>query len=732
MKKTLFAAFAVLFTSLIFAQGTKPITLEDLWTNGSYYPKSVSGFINLKDGKSYCKIERGEKGNTTVVIYSYETGKKTGTLMDASVIASANNLATFNFGSFRLSTDEQKALIPVATERLYRHSSRSMYYVWERATNHISLVSDKKVRYATFNPPGTMVAYVQGNNMYVRDLVKNKTRQLTKDGKHNSIINGAVDWVYEEEFSMSRGFDWNADGTKLAYYRFDESAVPQWDMTLYGDLYPEHQRFKYPKAGEQNSVVDVYICDLKGKRQKLSLGSENDQYIPRIQWTKDPNKLSVQRLNRLQNHWELLMADAKTGIVTLSLEEKSKYYIDIRDDIVFLNDKRHMVMKSEKSGYWHLYMHKVDGPQVFIITKGDWEVDNLLGVDEKNQKVYFTSTEVSPLERHIYVCDTDGKNKIQISSGSGTHSAAFSSDFSTYMNRFSSILQPPSFSIRDNSGKLSRLLEDNSKFASKLDSLHRGKAEFTKISVPTSFGEDVSLNAYLIYPADFDETKKYPLFMHVYGGPGSQQVTNRWLGSNFLWHNMLASEHGYIIAVVDNRGTGARGEEFKKMTYRQLGKYETEDQISAARILGSRSYIDASRIGIWGWSYGGYMSSLCITKGNDVFKAAIAVAPVTNWRYYDNIYTERFMRTPAENPDGYDDNSPINHVEKLKGNYLIVHGVADDNVHFQNTTEMVNKMISKNVPFDSEFYPNRNHGIYGDNARIHLYNRMTRFVLEKL
>ena len=638
----------------------------------------------------------------------------------------------FSLYNFEMSEDEQYALIPNQTESIYRHSTRSIYYIWNRSTNKLTKVSDDKIRYATFNPQATKVAYVHENNMYVYDIAKNKTKQLTKDGLHNSIINGAVDWVYEEEFSMSKGFDWNADGTMLAYYRFDESGVPEWDMTLTGKLYPEHEKFKYPKAGERNSVVDVYICDLKGKRRKLALGSEKDQYLPRIQWTRDPNKLSIQRLNRHQNHWELLMADAKTGNVTLSIEENNKYYVDVHDDIIFLEDMRHLVMKSERSGYWHLYMHKVDGPQVFIVTKGEWEVDQLLGVDEKNKKVYFTSTEVSPLERHLYVCDIDGKNKLQLSKEAGTHDARFSRDFSTYLHSFSAISTPYQISIRSNNGLLVRTLENNEEFQTRLDSFRMGKTEFLKLTVPVHPAKDVSLNAYMIYPADFDPTKQYPLFMHVYGGPGSQQVSNRWLGSNFFWHHMLASEHGYIVAVVDNRGTGGRGEEFKKMTYKNLGKFETEDQISAARLLGSSAYIDSTRIGIWGWSYGGYMSSLCLAKGNDVFKSAIAVAPVTNWRYYDNIYTERFMRTPDENASGYDDNSPINHVEKIKGNYLIIHGLADDNVHFQNTSEMVNKMIEKNIPFDSEFYPNANHGIYGGNRRIHLYGRMTGFVREKL
>lgn len=705
-----------------------PITLEDIWSKGTFFPKMISGFINLKDGKTYCKMERDDAGNSLVVKYSYATGEKLGVLIDGKAIAAANGIQSFAFGSFKLSEDETKALIPVQTESIYRHSSRSIYFLWDQATNKLSKVSENKVRYATLNPQADKVAFVYENNLFVKDLVKGKTKQLTKDGKTNCIINGAVDWVYEEEFSMSRGFDWNADGTKLAYYKFDESNVKQWDMEIYGKLYPDHDKFKYPKAGEANSTVDVYITDLKNAGKKLEIGSEKDQYIPRIKWTKDPNKLSIQRLNRHQNHWELLMVDAKTKAVSVSMEEQDEYYVDIHDDIVFLDDKEHFVMKSERSGYWHLYMHKVDGPQVAIITRGDWEVDQLLGVDEKNSKVYYTSTEVSSMERHVYSVNINGKDKKKLTTEKGTHSAVFSNDFSSFFHTYNSATNPHVYDICDNTGKTIRVLEDNAEFKKKLATYKLGPIEFGTIK-----GDgDYNLNSYTIKPANFDPNKKYPLLMFVYGGPGSQQVRDNWLWSNYFWHQMLANEHGYVIAVVDNRGTGGKGAKFKKMTYLQLGKHETEDQIFAAKHFGQLPYIDASRIGIWGWSYGGYMSSLCITKGADVFKTAIAVAPVTNWRFYDNVYTERYMRTPAENADGYDNNSPINHIDKLKGNYLIIHGTADDNVHFQNSAEMVNKMIHQNIPFDSEYYPNKNHGIYGGNTRLHLFNRMTNYILENL
>lgn len=713
---------------MAFADARVHISLEDIWSKRIFNPTTISGFTNLNDGTSYCKLEQDENKNSVVNIYNYASGEKTGLLIDGAAIAKINGFKSFGFGSFELSADEQVAIIPTAVEGIYRHSTRSLVYIWDRKTNKLTLIDKDKVMYATLNKHATHIAYVKANNLYIRNLVKGKTKQVTKDGKHGSIINGGVDWVYEEEFSMSRGFEWNEDGTKIAYYRFDETRVKMWDMEIFGQLYPFHDQFKYPKAGEQNSVVDVYICDLKGKSKKLELGSENDQYLPRIKWTKDPNSLSVQRLNRLQNHLELLIVDASSGKSFVSLDERNNYYIDITDDFIFLEDKRHFIIKSEREGYWHLYMHKIEGPLVFEITRGNFEVDKLLGVDEKNQKVYFTSTEKSSIERHIYMADIDGRNRKRITNKNGNHDAVFSKDFSLFLHTYSTVNESLRYTINDNTGKEVRVIEDNAVFNKTLSRYIMGALEFEKIKVSTGS----ELNAYTIKPANFDSSKTYPLLMFVYGGPGSQQVEDKFLWSNYFWHQMLANRHGYIIACVDNRGTGGRGEEFKKSTYLKLGKYETEDQIAAAQYFGNLPYIDVSRIGIWGWSYGGYMSSLCIAKGNETFKMAIAVAPVTNWRYYDNIYTERFMRTPAENAGGYDDNSPINHVDKIKGNYLIVHGLADDNVHFQNTAEMINSMVNNNVSFDSEIYPNKNHGIYGGNTRLHLFTKMTNYILENL
>ncbi len=713
----------LILTCTLFTYSQKrDIELTDIWAGGTFYPKTISGFVNLNDGKSYCIKELTEEGFSVINEYDYVSGSRNKELINAKDVFRGEKIG---IADYHFSEDQSIILLYYNSRAIYRHSTVGDFRVFDLKGN-IQTGNGEQVRYPTLSPDGNKVAYVKNNDLYVLDLARGKTKRITKDGESNAIINGAVDWVYEEEFSMSRGFEWNADGTKLAYYRFDESDVKQWQMTQYGDLYPEQYKFKYPKAGEANSVVDVYIADAtNGKCKKVELGSENDQYLPRIKWTNDPNVLSVQRLNRLQNKWELLMVTGTA--VEPALLEESKYYVDITDDVHFLNDGKHMIVSSESDGNKHLYFHKIDGPQIYQITKGNWEVDNVLGIDQTNEVIYFTSTEVGPTERHIYSVDFQGKNKKRLTTESGWHTAEFSKDFSLALHSFTTLTKPHSYTIKNKTWETLRVVEDNADFVERNSTFNMGDVSFDKLSV-----NGTDLNYWMIKPANFNDTAKYPLFMHVYGGPGSQTVKNSFAWSNYYWHQMLANKHNIIIVSVDNRGTGARGEEFKKMTYKQLGKYETEDQIGAAKELSKLKYIDAERVGIWGWSYGGYMSSLALAKGNDVFKMAIAVAPVTNWRFYDNIYTERYMALPKDNGNGYDDNSPINFVKDIKGKYLIVHGTGDDNVHFQNSVMMVDELIKNNIPFDSEFYPNKNHSIYGGYTRLHLYNKMTNFVLENL
>ena len=720
MKNT-FILILLAYSTLLFGQ-KQNIELSDIWASGTFYPKTVNGFVNLNDGKSYCVLEKNDEGFDAINQYDYVSGSKIKEILNAKDVFGNEK---YGINSYAFNQDQTVVLIYFNSQKIYRHSTRGDFKVVQLTDKQV-IGGGKEVRYPTLNPKGTKLAYVKENDLYVMDLMSQKVKRITKDGEYNTIINGAVDWVYEEEFGMSKGFEWNSNGTKIAFYRFDESAVKQWQMTTYGKLYQDLYKFKYPKAGESNSIVQVFIADAqKGGCKLIDLNSDADQYIPRIKWTKDPDVLSVQRLNRLQNKWELLMVEGTN--VQVSLEETNPRYVDITDDLFFLSDKKHMIVSSERDGYKHLYFHKVDGPQIFQITSGDWEVDQVLGIDEKNELIYYTSTEVNPTERHIYSIDFQGKKKLRLTTESGWHSAQFSTDFTLALHNYHTATQPHVFNIKDKNWETQRVVEDNEDFKVRNNKFIMGDISFDQLSV-----NDNDLNYWMIKPASFNDSTKYPLLMYVYGGPGSQTVKNSFGWSNYYWYQMLANKNNIIIASVDNRGTGARGADFKKMTYRQLGKYETEDQIDAAKSLGQLSFIDKNRMGIWGWSYGGYMSSLALAKGNDVFKMAIAVAPVTNWRYYDNIYTERYMGLPQDNGAGYDDNSPINFVRDIKGKYLIVHGTGDDNVHFQNSVMMVNELIKNNIPFDSEFYPNKNHSIYGGATRYHLYNKMTNFILENL
>lgn len=723
MKRTSLAlSFLIALSLSLFAQ--QQITLEDIWTRGTFASRGVPGFNSMNDGRYYCSLD--EKQN--ILRMEFATGKVVDTLVSYAEIRQANGGEGIDLHSFSWSDDESKLLIATQTEFIYRHSSKSIFYLYDLATKKLIQPVKDKVRYATLSPDQSKLAFVRDNNLFYYDLKLGREVQITRDGKVNAVINGATDWVYEEEFAIAQGFAWSPAGDRIAFYRFDETKVPEFEMAMYGTLYPKQYKFKYPKAGEPNSVVNLFVYDLKSELiTEVQTGTETDIYLPRMKWTLDNNTLSFQRLNRLQNKFELLFADASTGKSHVVVTESNKYYIDINDNLQFLKDGKTFLMTSERDGYNHIYLFDRKGKMLRQLTKGAWDVDDIAGLDEKNQKLYYTSSEVDAAERYLYVVGLNGKGKKQITTEKGWHSASFNSDFTYFLHAYSNMQSPSIFRLCDASGKPIRVLEENTALKNKLKEFSLGEVKFEKIK--NAAGQD--MNAWMILPPNFDATRKYPLLMYVYGGPGSQTVMNRWSGSNYLWYQMLA-EKGYVVVSVDGRGTGFKGEEFKKCTYLNLGKFEIEDQIYAAQLLGRRSYIDSTRMGIWGWSFGGYMAGLGISKGNEVFKAAISVAPVTNWRYYDNIYTERFMRTPQENGKNYDDNSPINHVEKIKGNYLLIHGTADDNVHFQNAVEMVDMMIKKSVKFDSEFYPNKNHGIGGSKVRLHLYERMTRFLLEKL
>ena len=717
MKKILIICFSLVFTIPIFSQ-KRDITLDDLWKNYAFYPKSMGGFNSMNDGKHYSTIKQTKNGQE-IIKYQFKNGKKVRTLFKS------DDFEIPKIGKYSFSKNEKQLLLATETKSIYRYSSKSVYYIYNIHTDKITKLSDKKVMYATFSPNGDKIAYVLDNNLFIKDIKSEIITQVTNDGKKNHIINGASDWVYEEEFALVRSFEWAPDGEHIAYYKFDETHVKEFSMDLFkGGLYPTQEVFKYPKAGEDNSIVKVYFYNIAKNKSTYIYTEKDYEYIPRIKWTNNPKVLALFGMNRHQNELDFVLANTEDGSNRILFTEKDKYFIDINDNLTFL-PQDNFIWTSEKDGFNHIYLKGLDGSEQQI-TNGNWEVTSFHGVNSDKMEIYFTSTEEGSTNRTLYAQDLDTDIKTKLSTENGTNNSSFSKGLKYYMNSASTANSAPIYTLHTADGKKLKTLEDNTDFNTNMLEFNLTKKEFFTIKT-----EDAELNAWMIKPPNFDENKEYPLFMFLYGGPGSQQVTNSFGWTNYYWYQMLAQK-GYIVACVDNRGTGGKGSEFKKMTYKELGKYETIDQINAAKYFGSLNYIDAKRIGIQGWSYGGYMSSLAITKGADVFSLAIAVAPVTNWRYYDNIYTERYMQTPQENASGYDENSPINHVEKLKGHYLLIHGGGDDNVHVQNTMEMISALVNANKQFDLFIYPDKNHGIYGGNTRYHLYKKMTDFILENL
>ncbi len=725
MNKKILTRILVLFLTAITSLSAqqKDITLEEIWS-GTFRTNGLDVLRSLKNGKEYSVLNYDRNSKTsTVDVYNYKSGDKVRTLVNSNDLAGITRISSYEFNK-----DESKLLLATDLDQIYRRSALGTYYVYEIKPKTLTLVSENKIQEPTFNNDGSKIAYGSDNNLYVKNLQTGSAKQITDDGKKNSIINGITDWVYEEEFAFVRAFDWNEDGTKLAYIRFDETEVPEFSMDVYGkELYQTQQVFKYPKAGEANADVSLHVYDLDSEETaKVDVSGYNSYYIPRIKWTKNSDILSAQLTNRHQNVVDLVFVDTKNNTTSLILKETDKAYVDITDNLTFLNDNS-FIWTSEKSGWNHIYHHDKSGELISQVTSGDWEVTNYYGFDQNTGRIYYQSTENGSINRDLYSVLASGKNKFRLSNQTGNNSGSFSADFSVYINTFSNSTTPTNYTLHESlKGSELREIENNDGLKNSLASYKISPKEFSTINVN---GND--LNMYMIKPLDFDPNKEYPLFMYQYSGPGSQQVANRWSGSNDYWHQMLAQE-GFIIACIDGRGTGLKGRDFKKMTQKELGKFEVEDQIAAAKKLGSLSYIDENRIGIWGWSYGGFMSSNCLFQGADTFAMAIAVAPVSSWRFYDTIYTERYMETPQENASGYDENSPISHVDKLKGDFLLVHGSADDNVHAQNTMRLVEALVQADKDFDWAVYPDKNHGIYGGNTRLHLYKKMTRFIKETL
>ena len=700
------------------------ITLEEIW-GGAFRTKGMDELNAMKNTNQYTVLNFDRASRSSQIdLYDFATLEKVSTLLSSKDFSQLQGIDSYTFNK-----KENQILIANNSEQIFRHSAVSDYFLYDIASKSLTRIADYKIQEPTFSPDGTKIAFAYQNNLYVYEIASKKTQQITTDGKKNSIINGITDWVYEEEFGFVRAFDWNASGTKLAYIKFDESQVPEFSMDLYNrGLYPAQEVFKYPKAGEKNAVVSLHLFDVaSNKTQTVNLSNYNDFYIARIQWTNDANVLSAQVLNRHQNNLDILFIDGNTATSKVVLNEKDKAYVDVTDNLTFLKDNS-FIWTSEKSGFNHIYHYDKTGKLKKQITTGNWEVTAYYGFDEKSGTVYYQSVENGSINRDVYAINISGKSKKRLTTAVGTNRATFSPNFQYFINSFSSATKAPMFTLNDSkSGNVIKTIVSNEALEQKLAKYDVAPKEFTTIT--TEKGH--TLNAWFIKPKDFDPNKKYPVFMYQYSGPGSQQVANQWNGTNDYWFMMLAQQ-GYIVACIDGRGTGFKGAEFKKCTYKELGKFEVEDQIDAAKLIGNYSYVDKSRIGIFGWSYGGFMSSNCILKGNDVFKTAIAVAPVTSWRYYDTIYTERYMQTPQENASGYDENSPINHVSKLKGNYLLIHGTSDDNVHVQNAMVMIEALVQANKQFDWAIYPDKNHGIYGGKTRLQLYTKMTNFIKEKL
>ena len=727
---------AVLFSIGLLAINTvlaqnKEVSVAAIY-DGTFRTEGMDVLRSRNNGTQYTLLNYDRVNKIqTIDLYEYETLEKTATLLSTEDLEGISYMSSYTF-----SADESKVLLATDLIPIYRRSTLGSYFVYDFNDKSLIKIANVAVQEPSLSPDGSKVAYGYENNIYLFDLKTKQTEQLTFDGEKNRIINGITDWVYEEEFGFVRAFEWSPEGTHIAFLRFDETEVPEYSMPIYGeDLYPTLQTFKYPKAGENNAVVSLHLIELEGaKTAKIPVDA---YYIPRIMWKNNPDELAFQTFNRHQNELVLYEYNKRSGALSVLHTERDAAYVDVNDNLTFLVDDS-FIWSSEKDGYNHLYLHDKSGKEKRQLTSGDWEVTSYYGYDEKRKKIFFQSTAMGSINRDVYSVGINGKNVSRLTAQDGVNRASFSADFTYFINAHSNAATPPSYTlnttvskkrVRDANAGQSLMLKtivDNTALLNTLEAYNISPKEFSTLAVN---GND--LNMWMIKPADFDPAKKYPLLMFQYSGPGSQSVSNTWMSANDYWYQLLQSR-GYVIACVDGRGTGFKGRDFKKSTYLQLVRYESDDQIAAAEQLSALPYIDENRTGIWGWSFGGDMAMHSILKGNEVFETAISVAPVTSWRFYDTIYTERFMRTPQENPEGYDLNSPLNYAERLKGKLLLVHGSADDNVHFQNTMRMVEALVQANKQFDWAVYPDKNHGIYGGKTREQLYTKMTQFILNNL
>ncbi len=726
--RLLAVAAAVALATPVFAQ-IPELAVERIYGSGDFSPQQVR--VNwMADGRHYTILERDQHGRTD--LYKVDIlSEERELLVRGTDLVPPGEGEPITIDSYSFSVDASKLLIATREQRIWRRSRSAFFYVWEFGSRTLTPISTQPgpQRYAKLSPDGSRVAFVRGNNIYVTDLATGREKALTEDGGED-IINGATDWVYEEELSLADGFRWSPNGERIAFWRFDQSPIPAFYLINELTLYPELTPVRYPKAGTDNSEVQLGVVDVaSGETRWIDVGPTDEEfYIARMDFADSSDEIWFRRLNRHQNRMDLYLADARTGRSEIIMTDSDDAWIDIdAGDLIWIEDGEKFVYLSERAGYGQLSLFERDGTLVRELTTGEWDVLGTYGVDERRDVVFFTGAADGPLSRPLYVVGLDGEGFMRLSGARGTHRVAFDPTFTYYLDTYSEAGVPPVQTIRRANGQPVRTLADNAELKQNLDALGLARPEFMK--VPVEGGAE--LNAWMIKPPDFDPSKRYPLLMYVYGGPGSQTVTDSWGGDRYLWHQLLAQK-GYLVASVDNRGTGARGVAFKKITYLNLGKYESADQIAAARYLGGLPYVDAGRIGIWGWSYGGYMSSLSMFKGAGVFKAAIAVAPVTDWRLYDTIYTERYMRTPQENPDGYAQGAPQTYADRLQGNFLLVHGTGDDNVHPQNSYQLVQLLEDANKQFEFRIYPNKTHGISGPVARVNLFTLLTQFLEEGL
>lgn len=725
---------AVLCATLLFAASAmlagERLDLKAV-AGGDFAGEALTRVEPMADGETYAQISKDGK---QVVKYSFKTGKQVGVIFDANAVRGAN---IGSIDGYVMSPDGRRMLIQTHTKRIYRRSFTAEYYIYTLGNSSVVPLSDGGPQQTPiFSPDGNQIAFVRDNNIFlVKLLYDNAESQVTKDGKRNEVINGIPDWVNEEEFATNSSMVFTADSKKICWIRYDESAVKEYSMQMfkgsnpsmdeYAD-YPGFYSYKYPVAGGENSKVAVYSYDIKSRQtRKMQLPLDADGYIPRIKMTSDPTKVAIFTLNRHQDNLSIYMANPLSTVCQLVIQDKvDKYFKEEAMANIKITD-RHILMPSDRDGYMHLYLYTLGGQLKRRVTRGNYEVTDVYGYDEATGDVYYATNELGPQDKQVYVAHQNGKTE-RLTAREGYNSATFSAGYKYFINTWSDINTPVVYTLNNNSGKVLSTLVDNKGLKEKLAAYDLGTREL--FSFTTS--EGVKLNGWMVKPAGFDASRRYPVIMYQYGGPGNQQVLNSWnigmCGQGALLEQYMAQQ-GYIVVCVDGRGTGGRGAEFEKCTYLRLGELEAKDQVETALWLGSQPYVDKNRIGIWGWSYGGRNTLMSMSEGRPVFRAGVAVAPPTSWRYYDTVYSERYMRTPKENPSGYDEVNPMARVDKLSGALLICHGLADDNVHFQNTAEYTEALVQADKDFKENIYTNRNHSIYGGNTRNHLFRQIVNF-----